>query len=85
MTALISYETELLNPVFSFMDELSNSVKNRNTINSSFPTNENNKIPASNGNNVVIMKNYVDQGFFTKKNKTITERFENNTRYTNRQ
>ena len=84
MTVLISYETELLNPVFSFMNELSNSVKNRNTIDNSFSTNGNNKISTSNGNNVVILKKYVDHGIFTKKNKTVAERFENNNRYTNK-
>ena len=80
-----SYETEsaLLNPVISFMDELSNSVKNRN--------NKNNIHSSRNGfmkqsspdpnKNLLMLKNYVDQGFFSKRNRIVSEWSDSGLRY----
>ena len=69
------------------MDELSNSVKNRNNINN-YQQNErkrkigNVKQPPSNANNnLMTLKNNVDQGVFSTRNKVVAPRSENNFRY----
>ena len=57
------------------MDELSNSVKSRNNKNNFHSKNNGFKKQASSkaSNNFLMLKNYVDQGHFSKRNKVVSE------------
>ena len=57
------------------MDELSNSVKNRNNKNIKHPKNNGFMQQESSraNKNFLMLKNYVDQGYFRKRNKVVSD------------
>ena len=57
------------------MDELSNSVKNRNNKNIKHPKNNGFMQQESSraNKNFLMLKHYVDQGYFRKRNKVVSE------------
>ena len=73
----ISSTAELDNPVISFMDELTKSVKNRHNRYNIFianATNQNESLRKS--ENLVILKNYMDCTYFSKKPNNVAERYD---------
>ena len=72
-----SSTAELDNPVISFMDELTKSVKNRHNRYNIFianATNRNESLRKS--ENLVILKNYMDCTYFSKKPNNVAERYD---------
>ena len=80
----MSYETESIHPVISFMDELSNSVKKRNDANNVVSTINNAIMSSANGNNhLLVSKRSIDQSYNNSKYKNNNKRYQTNIRYKN--
>ena len=73
----ISSTAELDNPVISFMDELTKSVKNRHNRYNIFIANATNQNESQRkSENLVILKNYMDCTYFSKKPNNVAERYD---------